>query len=138
MLYTCSLKILFCWKDKPEVTTHTSNPYRVIEGKTATLECTLTAANPNTTITWRWFKTGHPKDTLYNGQNYTIPHIQRHETGPYSCTANNSVGSSEATAIEVDVQCEYFEILNKIKYMPYWYQTLPPPSPHLFLKGCEG
>lgn len=94
------------------MTTHTSNPYRVIEGKSAKLECTLTAANPNTSITWIWFKTGHPKDTLYNGQNYTIPNIQKNETGSYSCTANNSAGLSEPTSIAVDVQCEYFEILN--------------------------
>ena len=82
-----------------------SNPYRVREGETATLMCTVTAGNPNTGITWRWIKTVSPNTVLQNGPNYTIPNIQRGGSGSYRCTASNTVGTSEGASINVDVMC---------------------------------
>ena len=82
-----------------------SSPYRVKEGKTATLVCTVSDANPNTGITWRWFNTDSPNIVIYNESNYTISNIQRGRSGSYSCKATNTVGISEAATIEVDVQC---------------------------------
>lgn len=91
---------------KPEVTSYSLNPYIVIEGHRATLKCAMIAANPNTSIIWRWSRTDRPKDVLYYGPNYTIPNIQRNRSGTYNCTASNSVGTSEPFIINVDVQCE--------------------------------
>ena len=91
--------------DKPEVISSSLSPYRVNEGQTATLICTVTAANPNTSITWKWCKTDSPNTILYHEPNYTIPNIQRGRTGSFSCTASNSVGTSEAAVIIVEVQC---------------------------------
>ena len=93
--------------DKPEVKYNTSSPYSVIEGETATLMCTVTDANPNTHITWRWIKTDSPNMVLHNGPNYTISNIQRGRSGSYNCTASNTVGTSEPATINVDVQCKY-------------------------------
>ena len=92
--------------DKPEVRSSVTNPYKVIEEHSATLVCILTAANPNTGITWRWIKTDSPNAPLYNGPSYTIPNIQRGRSGSYNCTATNTVGTSEAVTIYVDVQCK--------------------------------
>ena len=92
--------------DKPEVMSSITNPYKVIEEHTATLVCILTAANPNTGITWKWIKTNSPNTALYSGHNYTISDIRREESGSYSCTATNSVGTSEAVTIDIDVQCK--------------------------------
>ena len=92
--------------DKPEVRSSITNPYKVIEEHKATLVCILTAANPNTGFTWKWIKTDSPNTPLHNGPNYTIPNIQREKRGSYSCTATNSVGTSEAVTIDVDVQCK--------------------------------
>ncbi|XP_078319162.1 cell adhesion molecule Dscam1-like [Crassostrea virginica] len=89
---------------KPEVTTGSSKSYTVNEGQTATLSCTVTDANPNTDITWRWFKTDSPNNVLHNGSDYTISNIQRGRSGKYHCSARNVVGTSENTTIEVDVQ----------------------------------
>nr|XP_022290407.1 cell adhesion molecule 1-like [Crassostrea virginica] len=89
---------------KPEIKPILSSLYSVIEGETATILCEVTDANPNTSITWRWFKTDRPNIVLYNGPNYTIPNIQRVGSGSYSCTANNTVGTSEPATIQVDVQ----------------------------------
>lgn len=82
------------------------SPYRVIEGQTAALKCTVIDANPSTNITWRWFRTDRPYSSLFYGATYSVSNIQRNMSGSYSCTARNSVGTSEADVINVDVQCE--------------------------------
>lgn len=92
--------------DKPEVTLSVPNPYIVIEGQTATLECTVVDANPNTNITWEWFRTKSPRNIIYTESSYVIPNIQRSMSGFYSCIANNYVGTSLAATTVVDVQCE--------------------------------
>ncbi|XP_052720144.1 carcinoembryonic antigen-related cell adhesion molecule 5-like isoform X4 [Crassostrea angulata] len=88
---------------KPDVITRMPSPYTVIEGQKATLECLVTAANPNTSIIWRWFKTDSPSKVLYNGSIYHVHDIQRNMSGLYNCTASNSVGTAEAVTIAVDV-----------------------------------
>lgn len=92
--------------DKPEVTSPTTSPYTVLEGETATLECTVAAANPKNSIQWKWFKTGSFTNILYNGPTFTIPNIKRKMSGSYSCTASNTEGTSEPVIIDIDVQCE--------------------------------
>lgn len=92
--------------DKPEVTSPTTSPYTVLEGQTATLECTVAAANPNISILWTWFKTDSRVKGLYDGPTFTIPNIKRNRSGSYSCSASNVVGTSEAVIIYIDVQCE--------------------------------
>lgn len=85
----------------------TSNPYKPIEGQAATLKCEVTAANPNTDIIWKWFKTESQKNILHSGPNYTISNIYRNMSGFYNCIAMNSVGPSEAIMTYVDVLCKY-------------------------------
>lgn len=91
--------------DKPDVSSTTLSPYRVHEGKTATLECRVTTANPKTILRWNWFHTDSPSNVIHNGPNFTIPNILRDRSGSYNCTATNTVGTSIAASIEVDVQC---------------------------------
>lgn len=79
----------------------------MIEGDNATLECSVKVANPNTNVTWRWFRTVSPMDTLHSGSTYTIFGIMRDMAGSYSCTAKNSIGTSEALIITVNVQCKH-------------------------------
>lgn len=90
------------------MTSSASSPYRVIEGQTAVLGCTVTDANPNTSILWKWFKADSLTDVLYNGSRFVIHKIQKDRSGSYSCTASNSVGTSEAVDAYLDVQCKYF------------------------------
>lgn len=89
------------------MTSRTLSPYRVTEGQTATLECRVTAANPNSSITWRWYNTDNPINVLHNGPTLLIPKIQRNISGLYRCTASNVVGTSLAATTIVDIQCEY-------------------------------
>ncbi|XP_061194992.1 B-cell receptor CD22-like [Saccostrea echinata] len=90
---------------RPEVNTTILRPYRIVEGQTATMTCTLTAANPNTDIRWSWIKTDSPSNVLHTGSTYTIPNIQRERSGTYSCIAVNSIGVSSPASIQVDIQC---------------------------------
>lgn len=78
-----------------------------MEGQTATLECEVTAANPNTSITWQWFNASNHNTVLFSGAKYTIPYIQRKQSGLYYCTANNSIGASKPTTINMNIQCKY-------------------------------
>nr|XP_022290573.1 neural cell adhesion molecule 1-like [Crassostrea virginica] len=88
---------------KPEVRCSLPSPYRVKEGESAALICTLTAANPNTSISWAWIKTDSPNTALHTGPNYIIHNIQRGRSGSYNCTATNTVGTSEPITIKIDV-----------------------------------
>lgn len=81
------------------------NPYRVIEGQNATLVCSLTAANPNTSITWKWFSGDKQFPVPENRPTFIMSEIHRIKSGNYSCTASNKVGTSEATSTTLDVQC---------------------------------
>ena len=94
--------------DKPEVQSSISNPYAVIEGRNAYLVCEVTAANPDTDIWWKWIKTDSPNAVLHTGHNYTIPNIERSRSGTYRCTASNTVGTSNAVSVDVDVQCNSY------------------------------
>lgn len=103
--------------DKPVVITHMPSLFRLIEGETATLQCSVIAANPNTII-WRWFKTDSPSNVLNNGPIYRVHDIQRIMSGLYNCTASNSVGTAVAVTIAVDVLCEslHLKCLSMILY----------------------
>lgn len=88
------------------MTSSIPSPYKVKEGHTASLECRVTAANPNFSIIWRWYKTDNPSNVLHNGPVLAIPNIKKNRSGTYSCTASNDVGTSEVVDINIDVQCE--------------------------------
>lgn len=91
--------------DKPEVIITSQHPYRVIEGQNATLVCSLEAANPNTSITWKWYSGDKEFPVLENGPTFLMAEIHRVKSGNYSCTATNKIGTSEATLTTLDVQC---------------------------------
>eukprot|EP00105_Crassostrea_gigas_P033721 XP_011457195.1 PREDICTED: B-cell receptor CD22 [Crassostrea gigas] len=91
---------------RPVVASNVSSSYKVLEGTTAVLRCAVIAANPNTGIMWRWFRTETPIDFEFLSYIpiFTISHIHRNMSGSYNCSASNSVGTSEAAVITVDVQ----------------------------------
>lgn len=99
----------FCYFiDVPEVTSRFQSSSIVKEGGTTILECVLIVANPNTIISWQWFKTDNQMDLLHNDSIYTIPNIMRSNSGSYSCTAKNSIGTSKLATVSIDVLCKYF------------------------------
>lgn len=117
----CYMLYLLLVIDKPEVILTTSNPYKVWEGTTAKLACSVIDANPFTNITWKWFNAEH--NVPYNGPNLMIPSIQRTSSGPYNCTASNIAGTSVAAMIYVDVQCTYIFLATRVMQATYcnWF-----------------
>lgn len=75
---SCYIQIISI--DRPEVTSILSSPYIVEEGQTVSLSCAVIDANPNTNITWRWFRTDRPYNTLFMDQ--TIQYLTYSETCP--------------------------------------------------------
>lgn len=96
--------------DKPEVTITPASPFTVIEGQPATLECSLKVANPNTSITWKWFRNDNANIFLHNQPTFMINDIQRNESGQYGCTAENTAGTSNVPTVNIVVLCMYFQI----------------------------
>ena len=88
----------------------------VREGETATLECKVTDANPNNSITWKWIKIDSPNSALHNGSRFIISNIQRGRAGSYHCTATNTEGTSDAATVDVDVQCMYCSVYMGIEF----------------------
>lgn len=99
-------KPFFVTKDVPEVISKTPNPHSVVEGGTAVLECKVTDANPNTGITWTWFKSSNNASVYHGGPTYTLSNIKRNKTGFYNCIAINSAGTSVPVSRYVNVQCK--------------------------------
>lgn len=106
-LKLCQYTTLFFLIDKPEITSTKDSLYRVIEGQNITLDCVLTAANPNTSIEWTWYNSNNTKNVIKRRPIYTIFNIQRNNTGTYSCSASNIIGTSVPVSIDVDVQCKF-------------------------------
>lgn len=83
------------------------SPHPVTEGRTVVLECNVTDANPNTNITWKWFRSSSNTSFPHNGPIYTISDITRNKAGLYNCMAINSAGTSLPTSTYVNVQCKF-------------------------------
>lgn len=86
------------------------SPYHVPEGQTAMLKCIVTKANPISGLEWIWHNSDSSTTILSDNSTYDIQRITRKESGNYSCAAKNSVGTSEAAILVVDVQCKYFQL----------------------------
>lgn len=86
---------------------HPPGSYKIVEGSTVNIMCTIKEANPNSDIKWQWLINDTNIDN--DGPNYTVSYIQRDKSGTYSCKASNSVGTSVAASTIVDVQCKYFQ-----------------------------
>lgn len=71
------------------------------------LECILIDSNPNKGIVWKWFKVANSSYELSNKSSYIIPKTNKEDTGTYNCTADNSIGTSIAATVYLDVQCKY-------------------------------
>lgn len=93
--------------DKPEVNSEVSSPHPILEGNTAQLKCHITASNPKSIIAWKWFKINNSNYELSNESTYVIRKTSRRDKGSYNCTASNSVGTSIAATLYLDVQCKY-------------------------------
>ena len=63
----------------------------LVEGENLTLQCTVTAANPEPNITW--YRAAANDTPLSYGFNLTFINISRFHMGKYYCVVSNGVGN---------------------------------------------
>ncbi|KAF7670450.1 hypothetical protein LDENG_00074480 [Lucifuga dentata] len=75
----------------------------VNENKMLTLDCTAESNPPVTRVTWMKMRDG--KDVVIGNKNtFTAESITPSDSGPYSCTATNDIGSGKSQYAEVKVK----------------------------------
>jgi CD22 antigen len=77
----------------------------VIEGESVTMTCQVTSSNPEYK-TFSWLKDSTPlkeQKTL----TLTLPTVDRHMSGKYSCQASNDVGKGLSQEVNLQVLCEH-------------------------------
>lgn len=77
------------------------NPYMLYIGQQdIVLTCVVIDANPITGIIFTWTK----QEWVNNQENVTISSVTKTTEGEYSCTAKNSIGTSNKTSTKIEVQ----------------------------------
>uniref|UniRef100_A0A3Q2QE56 Ig-like domain-containing protein n=1 Tax=Fundulus heteroclitus TaxID=8078 RepID=A0A3Q2QE56_FUNHE len=80
----------------------------VIEGHNITLKCVVDRSNPTPRLTWH--KDGKK---VLQSQDYIISRVKPQDSGIYTCTAMNSVGSGTSNPVYLDVLCDKVSISAK-------------------------
>lgn len=100
--------MIFC-SDKPDVSVGPANPYIIVEGDPATINCTVADANPAATyFRFRQLLESWSSWGSSNTQTYTS--IDRSKAGVYKCRAKNTVGGGPENALQLDVHCEFIRL----------------------------
>ncbi|MCJ8745399.1 hypothetical protein PDJAM_G00129950 [Pangasius djambal] len=70
---------------------------QIVEGTSLTLSCTSFTASP--LITFTWFQMNGTTTLRGTGQKLTIEHLSSKDSGLYTCVAQNTWGSQNATIV---------------------------------------
>ena len=115
---------LFFFSDPPSFIDLKNQTKEIVEGVKMSLQCNVTAANPEPNITW-YSATGN--DTvLSNAVHLTFSNISRSNSGNYFCVAENGIGPKLTSGmITLNVQCKFIDFLLKCicndKKKPFCY-----------------
>ena len=99
------IEIIYLPFTVPPTITHKSGTFKSIEeGKSLTLECKATGAEPKALIQWR---STSNKVLPYDNSTGVLSmlSVSRNDSGNYTCTASNLAGNATYT-IQVEVQCK--------------------------------
>jgi len=95
------------FSDPPSLNVIYSRNHTIVEGENLTLQCRVTAANPEPNITW-YKGTVNSSTALSYGANFTLTNISRADAGNYYCTVGNGIGKPAISRISVvTVLCKY-------------------------------
>ena len=115
---------LFFFSDPPSFIDLKNQTKEIVEGVKMSLQCNVTAANPEPNITW-YSATGN--DTvLSDAVRLTFFNISRSNSGNYFCVAENGIGPKLTSGmITLNVQCKFIDFLLKCicndKKKPFCY-----------------
>ena len=118
------IHISFFFSDPPSFIDLKNQTKEIVEGVKMSLQCNVTAANPEPNITW-YSATGN--DTvLSNAVHLTFSNISRSNSGNYFCMAENGIGPKLTSGmITLNVQCKFIDFLLKCicndKKKPFCY-----------------
>ena len=96
----------------PRVTASTSATGVLAEGSTVVLSCSA-ESNPIASISWR--RAGGP--VLTTESSFTIQSVSRDSAGVYECVAENVLGLSKPSSVNIQVQCKYLFFLSSIRVL---------------------
>lgn len=79
----------------------------VNETQTLTLNCRAHSYPNLTSVTWMKTINGKTEPIQDVRETFSVKSASPSDSGLYSCTATNEVGSSNSQEVEIKVQCEY-------------------------------
>ena len=97
-----SLDLLY----KPKVTVTRQSDDVLEEGRSSVSLTCSADANPPARIFWRKYGTSEVRQFV---ETLEFSPVSRKDSGTYVCQAENSIGSSNEEAAEVDVLCKFFK-----------------------------
>ena len=103
----------------PEFTTHPQSQ-SIAEGKNVTLSCNASGNPESTSFSWTIGEspvntTANPRISFsLDKKQLIITNVNRADSGPYRCVANNSVENTKSSVATLDVQCKYDGFLRPV------------------------
>lgn len=103
--------IPFDFADPPPLDANHPCDNTTVEGENLTLQCRVTAANPEPNITW--YSVTANNTALSYGFNLTFINISRSDAGKYYCLADNGIERAVKSRIATtEVLCKFYVIEN--------------------------
>ena len=96
----------------PRATASTTATGVLAEGSTVVFSCSA-ESNPAASISWR--RAGGP--VLTTESSFTIQSVSRDSAGRYECIAENILGLSKPSSVDIQVQCKYLFFLSSIRVL---------------------
>lgn len=87
------------------------------EGKDSLVLRCEADANPPANIVWR--RAGRSEIASLQESMQLRP-VSRRDSGLYTCQAQNSIGSSEALSVQLDIKCKFFTAYSNLKQLIYF------------------
>lgn len=87
------------------MTVQPESSLNVKENTSLTLQCNAKAYPEVMSFTWMKWNIGKPK-ILQNTQTFTLESVSPSDSGQYSCSATNAIGTGNSLQAVVHVMCE--------------------------------
>lgn len=111
LFFLTNKKKLFYFTDAPTIKLLGSPQIDLEEGKDSLVLRCEADANPPASIVWR--RAGRSEIASLT-ENLQLRPVGRRDSGLYTCQAQNSVGTSDALSVQLDIKCKKFILYLRI------------------------